>query len=334
MITTVLAASAASSRLRKQPPQHGLRAQQRKSAVGDVQRRHVLGLPRTGHLSESVAVRADILESRALFAVNEVEKWRDRQPRNIDARRLVPDPDQLLRMRVAQRLQQHPLHHAEHHRIRPDADCQGDERDRREEWGPSQPPEYLPELFAEVRHSDPSSLPGADDCVAHGYAFATSLLCSREIREHHTPRSDFPRCDKAARLPLHSENRFTRSETMWFLGMDVGTGGTRAVVVDEAGKLISGASSEHAPFRTPHPGWAEQDPEDWWRAAQDAIRTALSVGARTAPAHRRHRPHRPDARRRHARRKRRGPAPLAHLVRHPHPARMRLAPRETSAMSA
>ena len=49
---------------------------------------------------------------------------------------------------------------------------------------------------------------------------------------------------------------------MWFLGMDVGTGGTRAVVVDETGKLISGASSEHAPFRTPHPGWAEQDPED------------------------------------------------------------------------
>src|SRR3954466_11046754 len=64
---------------------------------------------------------------------------------------------------------------------------------------------------------------------------------------------------------------------MWFLGMDVGTGGTRAVVVDETGKLISGASSEHAPFRTPHPGSAEQDPEDWWRAAQDASRTALPM---------------------------------------------------------
>jgi xylulokinase len=38
-----------------------------------------------------------------------------------------------------------------------------------------------------------------------------------------------------------------------------------------------GASSEHAPFRTPHPGWAEQDPEDWWRAAQLAIRRSLPL---------------------------------------------------------
>ena len=64
---------------------------------------------------------------------------------------------------------------------------------------------------------------------------------------------------------------------MWFLGMDVGTGGTRAVVVDATGRVISSASSEHAPFRTPHPGWAEQDPEDWWRAAQEAIRFALAA---------------------------------------------------------
>ena len=64
---------------------------------------------------------------------------------------------------------------------------------------------------------------------------------------------------------------------MWFLGMDVGTGGTRAVVVDETGKLIAGASSEHAPFKTAHPGWAEQDPEDWWRAAQESIRGALAA---------------------------------------------------------
>jgi xylulokinase len=63
---------------------------------------------------------------------------------------------------------------------------------------------------------------------------------------------------------------------MWFLGMDVGTGGTRAVVVDGSGKLIAGASCDHEPFKTAHPGWAEQDPEDWWRAAQEAIRGALA----------------------------------------------------------
>jgi len=64
---------------------------------------------------------------------------------------------------------------------------------------------------------------------------------------------------------------------MWFLGMDVGTGGTRAVVVDAAGKLMGAASCDHVPFRAEHPGWAEQDPEDWWRAAQEAIHGALAV---------------------------------------------------------
>jgi xylulokinase len=64
---------------------------------------------------------------------------------------------------------------------------------------------------------------------------------------------------------------------MWLLGMDVGTSGTRAVLVDERGRVVSSASEEHAPFRTPHPGWAEQDPEDWWRAALVAIRAAIAA---------------------------------------------------------
>jgi len=69
------------------------------------------------------------------------------------------------------------------------------------------------------------------------------------------------------------------------LGLDVGTGGSRAVVVDERGKLVASASREHVPFRSPHPGWAEQDPEDWWRASQAAIRdvtAAHGVGKITA----------------------------------------------------
>lgn len=64
---------------------------------------------------------------------------------------------------------------------------------------------------------------------------------------------------------------------MNFLGMDVGTGGTRAVLINEQGQVVASAASEHAPFRSPHPGWAEQDPEDWWRAAQAAIREVLAT---------------------------------------------------------
>jgi xylulokinase len=67
------------------------------------------------------------------------------------------------------------------------------------------------------------------------------------------------------------------------LGLDIGTGGTRAVLIDENGQVVASAASEHAPFRSPHPGWAEQDPEDWWRAAQIAIRDVLTSTG-TAPS--------------------------------------------------
>jgi xylulokinase len=67
------------------------------------------------------------------------------------------------------------------------------------------------------------------------------------------------------------------AEQAWFLGMDIGTGGTRAVLIDGEGRIVASAASEHAPFRQPEPGWAEQDPEDWWRAAQEAIRATLEL---------------------------------------------------------
>ena len=59
------------------------------------------------------------------------------------------------------------------------------------------------------------------------------------------------------------------------MGIDVGTGGTRAVIVDEKGTVVGSATGEHQPFASPQIGWAEQAPEDWWKACGEAVRHAL-----------------------------------------------------------
>jgi xylulokinase len=62
---------------------------------------------------------------------------------------------------------------------------------------------------------------------------------------------------------------------MW-MGIDAGTGGTRALLVDERGKIRAGFTAPHEDMRMERPLWAEQRPENWWDAAADAIRGALA----------------------------------------------------------
>jgi xylulokinase len=64
---------------------------------------------------------------------------------------------------------------------------------------------------------------------------------------------------------------------MYVLGIDVGTGGTRALILDQTGRIMASATEEHEPFASPQIGWAEQRPDDWWRAAGLAIRKALEL---------------------------------------------------------
>src|SRR5829696_834622 len=64
---------------------------------------------------------------------------------------------------------------------------------------------------------------------------------------------------------------------MKLLGIDVGTGGSRALVVDERGRVVASATVEHEPFASPQTGWAEQDARDWWRASERAVREVLST---------------------------------------------------------
>jgi xylulokinase len=64
----------------------------------------------------------------------------------------------------------------------------------------------------------------------------------------------------------------------YMMGIDVGTTGTRAVIVRPDGHLVSAATGDHEPMRMPKPGWAEQDPANWWEATVQAVRTALESG--------------------------------------------------------
>lgn len=64
---------------------------------------------------------------------------------------------------------------------------------------------------------------------------------------------------------------------MYLLGIDVGTGGTRALVIDSGGRLVASAMEDHQAFASPQIGWAEQDPDDWWRACTVAVRKALTT---------------------------------------------------------
>src|SRR5690349_6724944 len=62
---------------------------------------------------------------------------------------------------------------------------------------------------------------------------------------------------------------------MW-LGIDIGTGGSRALVVDARGAVRAGYTAVHEDMRMERPLWAEQRPENWWDAAIEAIRGALA----------------------------------------------------------
>jgi xylulokinase len=62
---------------------------------------------------------------------------------------------------------------------------------------------------------------------------------------------------------------------MW-MGLDIGTGGSRALLVDARGEVRAGVTRSHEDIRMERPLWAEQRPENWWDAAVEAIGGVLA----------------------------------------------------------
>src|SRR5262245_8017876 len=67
-----------------------------------------------------------------------------------------------------------------------------------------------------------------------------------------------------------------------FLGIDIGTSGTKTLAINERGKILADAMECYDSY-FPKPLWSEQDPEDWWQATVKTVRAAVKK-AKVKPA--------------------------------------------------
>jgi len=65
---------------------------------------------------------------------------------------------------------------------------------------------------------------------------------------------------------------------IFLLGVDVGTTGSKALLIDSGGALKATATTEY-PMMTPQPQWAEQHPDEWWRATVASIKRVMGESA-------------------------------------------------------
>ncbi len=62
-----------------------------------------------------------------------------------------------------------------------------------------------------------------------------------------------------------------------YLGIDIGTSGTKTLAVREDGQILASATETY-PLSTPRPGWSEQQPEDWWRGTINSVHEVIKAG--------------------------------------------------------
>jgi xylulokinase len=70
----------------------------------------------------------------------------------------------------------------------------------------------------------------------------------------------------------------------YVIGIDVGTGGARAVAVDARGRVLASAQGSLPPTVSARAGWAEQEPEDWWRVLGGVTRECFGAASRSGGA--------------------------------------------------
>lgn len=74
---------------------------------------------------------------------------------------------------------------------------------------------------------------------------------------------------------LSDDDGWREIPVRYLIGLDIGTTGVKGLVIDGAGRVVKRAF-EGYPLENPRPGWAEQNPADWWRATVSVLRELLS----------------------------------------------------------
>ena len=67
---------------------------------------------------------------------------------------------------------------------------------------------------------------------------------------------------------------------MLYIGVDLGTSSVKLLLVDDSGKILNSVTEDY-PLMFPHPGWSEQDPNEWWSAVKKGLEK-LTEGFDTA----------------------------------------------------
>ena len=58
---------------------------------------------------------------------------------------------------------------------------------------------------------------------------------------------------------------------MYYIGVDLGTSAVKLLLMEGSGKICNIVSKEY-PLFFPHPGWSEQNPEDWFAQSMEGIK--------------------------------------------------------------
>lgn len=62
----------------------------------------------------------------------------------------------------------------------------------------------------------------------------------------------------------------------YYLGIDIGTSGTKSLLIDHKGNIVAEASATYGVLM-PKPLWTEQDPEDWWQAVKKTVKAVVKA---------------------------------------------------------